>query len=291
MADADYYQISAVNGTLPDGFAKGLYQEGDSVTLTAAPKPGYIFSCWKSSADEAVGNLPAITVEVGNENAVYTAVFARTDSSIQYELDGGTLPEGYWSKYSPGVAFTLPIPTKSGCVFVSWYTTSDFKETTRISEIPENATGGYKLYAKWKIDRSDEAEQYKALVEAQRTEFDSITGVWDKYPDTTDSSKNPTVYLFRDYTNDMIAAVTANQWYHENEADSIYMHNGGPDAYPTANEHPRLLLKKDNLTLIRKKLKEDDFSNTNFKHYLDTTYIENNCIRPARKTELGCRTR
>ena len=149
MANADYYQISVVNGMLPDGFGKGLYQEGDSVTLTAAPKPGYIFSCWKNSADEVVGNLLSITVEVGNENAVYTAVFARTDSSIQYELDGGTLPEGNWSKYSPGVAFTLPTPTRSGYVFSGWFTSSDLDINTIISEIPANAEGGYTLYAKW----------------------------------------------------------------------------------------------------------------------------------------------
>ena len=148
MANADYYQISAVNGTLPDGFAKGLYQEGDSVTLTATPKPGYIFSCWKNSAGEAVGNLLSITVEVGNENAVYTAVFERTDSSIQYELDGGTLPEGYWSKYSPGVAFTLPEPTKDGYVFKGWYNNADFDGSV-ITYIPQDTVGKVCFYAKW----------------------------------------------------------------------------------------------------------------------------------------------
>ena len=148
MANADYYQISAVNGTLPDGFAKGLYQEGDSVTLTATPKPGYVFSCWKNSAGEAVGNLPAITVEVGNENAVYTAVFERTDSSIQYELDGGTLPEGSWSKYSPGVAFTLPVPTKDGYVFKGWYNNADFDGSV-ITYIPQDTVGKVCFYAKW----------------------------------------------------------------------------------------------------------------------------------------------
>ena len=93
LADADYYQISAVNSSLPDGFDEGLYLKGESVTLTATPKTGYTFVGWEKNG-VSVGTSKAINITVGEENATYCAVFEKIDTRIVYELDGGTLPEG-----------------------------------------------------------------------------------------------------------------------------------------------------------------------------------------------------
>ena len=68
--------------------------------------------------------------------------------TVRFELDGGTLPEGYWSKYSPGVAFTLPEPTKDGYVFKGWYNNADFDGSV-ITYIPQDTVGKVCFYAKW----------------------------------------------------------------------------------------------------------------------------------------------
>ena len=165
-ADADYYQISVVNGALLDGFDKGLYREGDVVTMTATSSPGCIFSYWKNADGVKIGDLPTIIIEVGRENTTYTAVFERTDSSVKYELDGGILPDGYWSKYSPGATFTLPVPTKDGYVFSGWFTSADLTADSFISEIPANATGPYNIYAKWnKVIMSYDGAEIKQKAE------------------------------------------------------------------------------------------------------------------------------
>ena len=68
LADADYYQIKAINGTLPDGFAKGLYQEGDTVTLIASLKEAYTFKEWINSRGASVGSDLELSVTVGSSN-------------------------------------------------------------------------------------------------------------------------------------------------------------------------------------------------------------------------------
>ncbi len=342
LANADYYQIKAVNGTLPDGFNSGLYQVGDTVTLTAKEtEAGYIFKGWKNSAGAFVGTNSTLTVTVGEANETYTAVF-EVDTSIKYVLDGGTLPSGSWSNYVYGSAFTLPEPTKDGYTFLGWYTSSSFAESTKISAIPANAMGGYTLYAKWKInkveynityvlnggtlpsgapskyeagtsvtlplptktnyvfvswyttadlnettriseitagttgnitlyagwrvDRSSEAAYYEGRVEAQREELKNLQGYWNERI-TTGTSTNPLVNLFSDYTTDMFAEVGEIQWH---SAEYIYDHTQNTVSAPALNdEHPRLLLTNDTLPLIRQKFKEDDYSNTNFTYYLE----------------------
>ena len=95
LADADYYQISVAGGTLPDGFAKGLYQKGESVTLTAKTKEGYIPESWKNSAGDSVGSGSELSVTVGAANETYTAVFKQTPITyMEYDI-----PDNFFDGY------------------------------------------------------------------------------------------------------------------------------------------------------------------------------------------------
>ena len=115
-------------------------------------------------------------------------------------------------------------------------------------------------------EKKREHEQYlgelTALLDAQREELKTVTGKWNQY--VAESAANPVVKMFQDYTED-IKAVADKKW------DS-------PDKYPQ-DEHPRLMLTKDSLPLIRKMLREENESNEYFKSLVDAT-IPDNCLLP-----------
>ncbi len=71
------------------------------------------------------------------------------DTSIKYELNGGTLPSGALDKYDSETGYTLPTPTRDDHTFAGWFTSSDFSEDSRITEIAAGTEGKVKVYAKW----------------------------------------------------------------------------------------------------------------------------------------------
>ena len=70
-------------------------------------------------------------------------------TTINYDLDGGTLPDGKTSdSVNIKVEFPLPTPTKEGYKFLGWYTTPTFDEYTRVETITlEQAEGDHTYYA------------------------------------------------------------------------------------------------------------------------------------------------
>ncbi len=77
-------------------------------------------------------------------------IFGKDVSSlINYNMNGGTLPEGAPENYDPDQATVLPTPSKDGATFEGWYTTADFEDGTLITEIPAGKSGVFAVYAKW----------------------------------------------------------------------------------------------------------------------------------------------
>ena len=94
LANATYYQVTVVDGTLPDGTTKGLYQENESVVLTAnAALEGKEFSYWQNSLGQNVGTEQTLTVLVSS-NKTLTAIYGEAIPEPEPE------PE-----YSVGLAF------------------------------------------------------------------------------------------------------------------------------------------------------------------------------------------
>ena len=69
---------------------------------------------------------------------------------IAFNLNGAKWPDDVEipKYYTPGEVVKLPVPVKVGSDFGGWYTTKDFSGEP-ITEIPADATGIYRLYAKW----------------------------------------------------------------------------------------------------------------------------------------------
>ena len=77
LANADFYQVKTSGGTLSDGFASGLFLEGDKVTLKASllNSSNQVFSYWKDSQGNEISRSAEFELTVGAKNETYTAVY------------------------------------------------------------------------------------------------------------------------------------------------------------------------------------------------------------------------
>ncbi len=92
--------------------------------------------------------IVAILVIVAGAAVVGTHALKGDDEwSIEYVLDGGTLPDDAPTKYTAGSAVELPTPSKTGYVFNGWYTDKDL--TVEIESIDSDTKGNLTLYAAW----------------------------------------------------------------------------------------------------------------------------------------------
>lgn len=69
------------------------------------------------------------------------------ESSIAYELNGGTNHADNPAKYTEGQALELKDPSREGYTFRGWYTDSEFKDA--FAGITSETKGNLTLYAKW----------------------------------------------------------------------------------------------------------------------------------------------
>jgi uncharacterized repeat protein (TIGR02543 family) len=72
--------------------------------------------------------------------------------TIEYETNGGSISGTPLTSYTiESASYTLPAPTRSGYIFMGWYTNSSFTGNS-VTSIPTGSTGNKKFYAKWKIN-------------------------------------------------------------------------------------------------------------------------------------------
>lgn len=71
MADATYYTVDVINGTLADGMTSGLYPTGAELTLKAEAADGAIVF-WENSAGNVVGTAVQLAISAPAKNETYT---------------------------------------------------------------------------------------------------------------------------------------------------------------------------------------------------------------------------
>ena len=131
----------------------GYFEVGKPIALpTPTPVSEYErFDGWYLNSDFSG---EAITEYIPTDDRYAITLYAKYTladgvNKIVYNLDG-TLPEGAPIYYRAGEWIKLPIPTKAGAVFFSWYTSADFREENRISEIyKDNTDAVVTLYARF----------------------------------------------------------------------------------------------------------------------------------------------
>lgn len=134
--------------TLSEG-APTEYVQGTVLEITAtATKAGYIFKGWY--LDEAMTiEVKEISASQKGDITLYARWENWTFKNINYELNGGTLPEGAANKYplTQGLK-ELPTPTKDGFKFLGWYGNAECTGDV-ITSISADATEDVNLWALW----------------------------------------------------------------------------------------------------------------------------------------------
>jgi len=84
-ANGTFYRVSAVGGTLENGFDTGLVLDGKTATLTApATSNAQYFSHWADESGNSISEEESVTVTVAGKNATYTAIYV-SDCSHSYD--------------------------------------------------------------------------------------------------------------------------------------------------------------------------------------------------------------
>lgn len=124
------------------------YTIEDEITLPIPVKDGYEFEGWYSDANFQEKN--SVISAGSTDNKVYYAKWIKIQKrhNIEYELNGGTLPEGVPTTFIEGETFALAIPSKEGYNFLGWYMSSNLTGTTKTEVVPTD-NKDIKVYAKW----------------------------------------------------------------------------------------------------------------------------------------------
>ena len=175
-ASADYTNDELANGfwslLLKEGAVgpQNTYTVNDEVILLTPTKEGCIFLGWFLNGEKiekiskgTIGNL-VLEAKWYNPNA---------ELDIDYQLDGGVLPEDAPTKFvAKDGLVTLPTPIKVGYMFKGWY--EDIECTKEVTNIASGRSEGVVLYALWEL------ETYKIEYETNGGEFltDSVAPLY-----------------------------------------------------------------------------------------------------------------
>lgn len=90
LVTADWYQVVVAEGILDDGCTHGLYLPGDKVTMIAPAtnEEGATFSHWATRSGVKVGTTATYELTVGNKNEIYTPVYIKYSSGLEFDSNG-----------------------------------------------------------------------------------------------------------------------------------------------------------------------------------------------------------
>ena len=119
-------------------------------TLCAPTKKGYTFSGWKS------GNTQITKDTVVNKNIDVKASWTANKYTVTFNGNGGSVSPGSKQVTYDSTYGTLPTPTRTGYIFIGWYTSGNF-------------------------DANYYSNKYKDLKTAFGTDYQKLINHWVKY--------------------------------------------------------------------------------------------------------------
>ncbi len=156
--EAALFRTNTITFYLNDGsFAEGttipthFIVTSETIVLPTPEKAGYTFGGWYTTADFQEGTAVSQIPQGSSGNLEFYAKWTKTTYTITYQLNGEDVsndgnPAGY---QIDSATITLVDPVYEGHIFDGWYTTEDFQDGTKVTEIPTGSCGNLIFYAKW----------------------------------------------------------------------------------------------------------------------------------------------
>ena len=159
-------EVNASTGSASNASINAAY--GSTITYTATAGTGYTFDGFSTTNSTSLPNSPSASGKTATasgygstNNTTYYAYFKLNQYTITYNLNGGSgtmTPTTYTIETA---TFNLPTPTKAGCTFEGWYTTSNFSGS-KVTQITKGSTGNKTFYAKWTANANTHNITYTA---------------------------------------------------------------------------------------------------------------------------------
>ena len=150
------YEITYVNGVQAGSVSTTVvntnpikYTIEQSFALSDASRTGYTFVAWEDTESNLIAKISAGTTG----DKTFIATWEVVEYAIIYELNGGTNASSNPASYTvETTTITLTDPTKTGYLFLGWYSTSTFDAGTEVTEITLGSTEDVNLYASFILD-------------------------------------------------------------------------------------------------------------------------------------------
>lgn len=152
------YTIEQTEGVITTGSSLSKeYYYGADIIINAITKPGYTWNGWTSSNESLVPNITeqSKVFKMPAGSVTMTPNAQKEEYTIEYNLEGGTLPEGKSNpeKYTAtSEEITLVEPEKEGYTFIGWTEGTGSKIYKEIT-IPQGSTGNKTYTAHWEINQ------------------------------------------------------------------------------------------------------------------------------------------
>lgn len=157
------FEISG--GTINSGNVSS-YVYGNTVILPSdVVRTGYTFEGWYGTDDFSDERVYQIALSDFGDKTFY-AKWSQVDYTIIYNANEGSFSETPTDVYNYGTEIVLPIPTRTGYVFLGWYNNSNLIGTS-ITTITNTEYGNKEFWAKW------EAEIYTVELQTNGGEINS----------------------------------------------------------------------------------------------------------------------
>ena len=230
-------------GAIQDNWSEFTTHNGKVTMLPYAQLDDHYFLGW--CTDEACETTPIMALQ--GEQAGTVILYAKFQqipvNKINYELNGGTLPEGAPREWKEGTSVKLVNPTKAESTFAGWYTNAEFTGET-ITEISASQKGDITLYARWEnwtFKNINYELNGGTLPEGAANKYPLTQGLKELPTPTKDGFKFLGWYGNAECTGDVITSISADAtedvnlwalWLDLSKSYNItYVLNGGNSLY------------------------------------------------------------
>ena len=195
----------SISGVTLDNNNQFTINSGDLLTLQNPTKSGYTFEGWYTDSGKQTPFDDTVPVTADLDLYADWDEIPVVPVTITLYLDGGsisgvTLDNNNQFTINSGDLLTLQDPTKTGYIFLGWYTDSG-KQTAFDDTVP--VTADLDLYADWEIDNN--------VAEVNGVKYTTLAAAINAVP--TGTTEPTTVKILKDITlSDTAQTIPSNKW-------------------------------------------------------------------------------